>query len=120
MENRTKIKIKDAFDSILRADYLSIDRIKDLSQLSGYYVDPFNTTSSILQKQDNFISGRRGTGKTTALMKGYFECLKTLQKGKNSEYFYSNKILPLYIDLSNCNDLFEKNNLSLLEIHFVL
>lgn len=119
MENRTKIKIKDAFDSILRADYLSIDRIKDLSQLSSYYVDPFNTTSSILQKQDNFISGRRGTGKTTALMKGYFECLKTLQKGENSEYFNEDKILPLYIDLSNCNDLFEKNNLSLLEIHFV-
>lgn len=119
MDNKTKINIKDAFDSILRADYLSIDRLKDLNQLSDYYVDPFNTISSILQKQDNFISGRRGTGKTTALMKGYFECLKTLQKGESLEYFHENKILPLYIDLSNCNDLFEKDNLSLLEIHFV-
>jgi len=119
MDNKTKINIKDAFDSILRADYLSIDRIKDLNQLSDYYVDPFNTISSILQKQDNFISGRRGTGKTTALLKGYFECLKTLKKGEESDYFHSNKILPLYIDLSNCNDLFEKDNLALLEIHFV-
>lgn len=80
MDNKTKINIKDAFDSILRADYLSIDRLKDLNQLSDYYVDPFNTISSILQKQDNFISGRRGTGKTTALMKGYFECLKNPSK----------------------------------------
>jgi len=119
MENKTKIKIKDAFDSILRADYLSIDRIKDLNLLNDYYVDPFNTISSILQKQDNFISGRRGTGKTTALLKGYFECLKTLKKNESSDYFYEEKILPLYIDLSNCNDLFEKNNLALLEIHFV-
>jgi hypothetical protein len=119
MENKTKIKIKDSFDSILRADYLSIDRIKDLNLLNDYYVDPFNTISSILQKQDNFISGRRGTGKTTALLKGYFECLKTLKKNESSDYFYEEKILPLYIDLSNCNDLFEKNNLALLEIHFV-
>lgn len=119
MENKTKIRIKDSFDSILRADYLSIDRINDLSRLSDYYIDPFNTISSILQKQDNFISGRRGTGKTTALLKGYYECLKTLQKNKSSDYFYEEKILPLYIDLSNCSDLFEKDNLALLEIHFV-
>lgn len=119
MENKTKIRIKDSFDSILRADYLSIDRINDLSKLSDYYIDPFNTISSILQKQDNFISGRRGTGKTTALLKGYYECLKTLQKDKSSDYFYEEKILPLYIDLSNCSDLFEKDNLALLEIHFV-
>ncbi len=118
MDNRIKNKIKDAFDSILRADYLSLDRIKELEQLSDYYVDPFNTISSILQKQDNFISGRRGTGKTTALLKGYFECLKTLKK-EGSSYFNDDKILPIYIDLSNCNDLFEKNNLALLEVHFV-
>ena len=37
MDNKTKINIKDAFDSILRADYLSIDRpkIKIINQ-EGY------------------------------------------------------------------------------------
>ncbi len=119
MDNRKKLRIKDAFDSILRADYLSVDRIDDLTKLSDYYVDPFNAISSILQKQDNFISGRRGTGKTTALLKGYYECLNTLKKDYKSDYFDKDKILPLYIDLSNCTDMFNSKDITLLEVHFV-
>lgn len=121
MDIKEKQKIRNAFDSILRADYLSIDRIKELNQLSDYYIDFFNTTSSILQKQDNFISGRRGTGKTTALLKGYYECLKTIHPeiSDTSEYFINEKVLPLYIDLSSCSDMFNKESLELLELHFV-
>jgi len=118
MELKDKNNIKSTFDSILRADYLSLDDFEQLSNLSNYYIDVFNTVSSILQKQDNFISGRRGTGKTTALLKGYFECLKSIKEKRGSEYL-SKKVLPIYIDLSNCNDIFDKDNFELFEIHFV-
>ncbi len=92
MEVKKSNKIKNAFDSILRADYLSLDDFDELDNLSSYYVDFFNSVSSILQKQDNYVSGRRGTGKTTVLLKGYNECLKTIKNGE-SEYL-TNKILP--------------------------
>ncbi|PKG43754.1 hypothetical protein, partial [Psychroflexus sp. MES1-P1E] len=116
MQTRDKIKIKNSFDSILRADYLSLDKLTELDNLSEYYLDFFNSISSILQKQDNYVSGRRGTGKTSALLKGYYECLKSIKN--NSEYL-DNKILPIYIDLGNCGDIFDKDNFELFEIHFV-
>ncbi len=118
MEIKVKTKIKNAFDSILRADYLSLDDFDELENLSNYFVDFFNSIGSILQKQDNYISGRRGTGKTTALLKGYFECLKTI-KGKEKSEYLDRKVLPIYIDLSNCGDIFDKDNFELFEIHFV-
>lgn len=118
MEIKEKAQIKNTFDSILRADYLSLDDLEQLSNLSDYYIDFFNSVSSILQKQDNYISGRRGTGKTTALLKGYYECLKSIKEKGGSEYL-SKKVLPIYIDLSNCGDIFDKDNFELFEIHFV-
>ncbi|WP_372829942.1 hypothetical protein [Psychrobacter maritimus] len=117
MEVKKSNQVKNAFDSILRADYLSLDNLEELNNLSNYYVDFFNSVSSILQKQDNYISGRRGTGKTTVLLKGYNECLKTI-RGEESVYL-STKILPIYIDLSNCGDIFDKDNFDLFEIHFI-
>lgn len=116
MDIKNKLKIKNTFDSILRADYLSLDKIDELGNLSSYYVDFFNSISSILQRQDNYISGRRGTGKTSALLKGYFECLNSL---KNKSDYLDKRILPIYIDLSNCGDIFDKDNFELFEIHFV-
>ena len=116
MDIRKKLYIKNTFDSILRADYLSLDKLEELNFLSSYYIDFFNSISSILQKQDSYVSGRRGTGKTSALLKGYYECLNSL-KGK-SEYL-DKKVLPIYIDLSNCGDLFDKDNFELFEVHFV-
>lgn len=118
MEIKEKTQIKNAFDSILRADYLSLDDFDELENLSDYFVDFFNSIGSILQKQDNYISGRRGTGKTTALLKGYFECLKTIRGNEKSNYL-DRKVLPIYIDLSNCGDIFDKDNFELFEIHFV-
>lgn len=118
MEQKLKAQIKNSFDSILRADYLSIDHFEELDNLGNYYIDFFNSVGSILQKQDSYISGRRGTGKTTALLKGYYECLKTIKDGSKSDLI-SSKILPIYIDLSNCGDIFDKENFELFEIHFV-
>ena len=62
-------KLRTAFQSILRADYISINDINQLTALESYYVDYFNNVPKVLQDQDSFISGRRGTGKTTLLMR---------------------------------------------------
>lgn len=70
--------VRDTFQSILRADYISISDTKQLQSLNDYYVDFFNLLPKVLQNQDSFINGRRGTGKTTLLMRAYFECMKTI------------------------------------------
>jgi hypothetical protein len=114
--------LRNAFDSILRADYITLDQIDELDKLEHYFVDFFGIMQSLLQKQDNFIAGRRGTGKTTNLLRAYFECLKTISpklKDKPS-VFDKEKVLPIYVDLSTCNDLFDsEDNLQLIEVHFI-
>jgi hypothetical protein len=122
MDKRQKQKLRDAFDSILRADYITLDQIEELDNLANYYIDYFGILQGILQKQDNYISGRRGTGKTTNLLRAYYECLKTIApKLKDKPSVLSDtKILPIFIDLSTCNDLFDSDNdLDLVEVHFI-
>ncbi|MNZ24241.1 hypothetical protein D3C78_413830 [compost metagenome] len=122
MNAQEKQNLRNAFDSILRADYITLDNLDELGDLEDYFIDFFGILQSILQKQDSFISGRRGTGKTTNLLRGYYECLKTIAprlKEKNS-LLKGSAVLPIYIDLSTCNDLFDsKNDLKLVEVHFV-
>ena len=91
--------VRDIFQSILRADYISISDIKQLQSLNDYYVDFFNLLPKVLQNQDSFINGRRGTGKTTLLMRAYFECMKTISPVIREEscILQNKKILPIYI-----------------------
>jgi hypothetical protein len=99
MNGQERQNLRNAFDSILRADYITLDNLDELGDLEDYFIDFFGILQSILQKQDNFISGRRGTGKTTNLLRGYYECLKTIAprlKSKDS-LIQGNKILPIYI-----------------------
>lgn len=122
MNGQEKQQLRSAFDSILRADYITLDNLSELGDLEEYFIDFFGILQSLIQKQDNFISGRRGTGKTTNLLRGYYECLKSIApKLKDKERLISqDKVLPIYIDLSTCNDLFDSNNdLNLIEIHFI-
>lgn len=121
MDAQQKQQINNAFNSILRADYITLEKISELDQLEGYFIDSFGILNNLLHKQDSFISGRRGTGKTTNLLRGYYECLKTIIPKPKSESLLGNvKTLPIYIDLSTCNDIFDsENELSLLEIHFI-
>lgn len=122
MNTQQTQQIRNAFDSILRADYITLDNVNELENLENYYIDFFGINQSLLQKQDSFIAGRRGTGKTTNLLRAYFECLKTISsrlKNKNN-LFNNEKVLPIYIDLSKCTDLFDtENNLELIEVHFI-
>lgn len=121
MKEQINQRIKNAFDSLLRADYLDIENNQDLKKLNSSFIDFFNATGSILQKQDSFISGRRGSGKTASLMNGYYECLKTIHPkiDTSSTYFSNEKILPIYIDLSKSSDFFDRDNSQLFEIHFI-
>ncbi len=122
MNGQEKQKLRSAFDSILRADYITLDNLGELGDLEEYFIDFFGILQSLLQKQDNFVSGRRGTGKTTNLLRGYYECLKSIApKLKDKDrLIQEDKVLPIYIDLSTCNDLFDsKNDLNLIEIHFI-
>ncbi|EJU9737864.1 hypothetical protein N5N12_004735, partial [Vibrio parahaemolyticus] len=122
MNGQEKQKLRCAFDSILRADYITLDNLNELGDLEEYFIDFFGILQSLLQRQDNFISGRRGTGKTTNLLRGYYECLKSIApKLKDKDrLIHDGKVLPIYIDLSTCNDLFDsKNDLNLIEIHFI-
>lgn len=122
MNDNEKIqKLRVAFQSILRADYISIDDIQQLAQLDDYYVDYFNNIPKVLQDQDSYISGRRGTGKTSLLMRCYYECLKTVSSkiSKMSLIFKDKKVLPLYIDLSQCKDIFEKEDEKNIEHNFI-
>lgn len=122
MNGQEKQKLRSAFESILRADYITLDNLNELGDLEDYFIDFFGILESLLQRQDNFVSGRRGTGKTTNLLRGYYECLKSISpKLKDKERLLAkDKVLPIYIDLSTCNDLFDsKNDLNLIEIHFI-
>jgi len=113
--------IRQAFQSILRADYISISDSEQLKKLEGYYVDIYKNLPIILQDQDNFINGRRGSGKTTLLMRSFFECLKTVSPKISdiSEYIGIKKVLPIYIDLSQCKDIFDEDDEQTLERTFI-
>ena len=112
--------VRTAFQSILRADYISISDIAQLESLDKYYVDYFKNLPKILSDQDSYISGRRGSGKTVLLMRAYYECLKTVSpKVKSaSPILQKKKVLPIYIDLSQCKDIFS-NDVSILEESFI-
>ena len=114
--------IREAFSSILRADYISISELRQLKELDSYYVDFFNNIPKVLQGQDNFINGRRGTGKTTLLMRAYYECLKTISPSvkEKSLLLTGKSILPIYIDLSQCKDIFDDSNIEIFERNFIL
>lgn len=38
MDKKHKQKLRDAFNSILRADYITLDKIEELDTLSKYYI----------------------------------------------------------------------------------
>lgn len=105
MNRDTELAVLTAFTSLVRTDYISLDDLEKLDALYNYYVDYFNKVPLILQEQDNIITGRRGTGKTTLLYRAYVECLNTW----NDEYAVSEskcvnlkRVLPIYIDLNKC------------------
>lgn len=122
MEKQDIQSLRETFSSILRADYISISDLKQLKEVDNYYVDFFNNIPKILQSQDNFVNGRRGTGKTTLLIRAYYECLKTISPSvkEKSTCLTGKSILPIYIDLSQCKDIFDNDDAEAFERNFII
>lgn len=98
-------KVMDAFSSMKTTDSVSLEDLDHLRKLENYYIDPFNYISNIMQEEDNFIIGRRGTGKSTLLYRAFIECINSWDEEKS---VYKRRILPIFIDLSKCDAIAQK------------
>ncbi len=94
--------IGEAFNSMLRTDYISLNDTEKLSLLSQYYIDYFGVLPDVLSDTDQLIVGRRGTGKTTLLYRALVGCYQSWAKNYNPAGGAKPRTLGIYIDLSKC------------------
>ncbi|WP_186082692.1 hypothetical protein [Burkholderia gladioli] len=94
--------IGEAFNSMLRTDYISLNDTEKLSLLSQYYIDYFGVLPDVLSDTDQLIVGRRGTGKTTLLYRALVGCYQSWTKDYKSAGAAKPRTLGIYIDLSKC------------------
>ncbi len=99
------IQLEDAFNSMLRADYIPLRDVAKLDLLAKYYVDYFSYLGQILSENDQLVVGRRGTGKTTLLYRALIECRRSWTSPQSVAC--KPKTLGLYLDLSKCQTLVE-------------
>ncbi|HTV56454.1 MAG TPA: hypothetical protein VMI06_16235 [Terriglobia bacterium] len=104
MESDTEQRVAEAFNSMLRTDYISLDDVEKLKLFAHYYVDYFGYLPQILAESDQLIVGRRGTGKTTLLYRAFVECMRSWQPSGSTTYTKP-RTLGIYIDLSKCASL---------------
>ncbi len=95
-------KIAEAFNSMLRTDYISLNDTEKLGLLSTYYVDHFGLLPEILSDTDQLIVGRRGTGKTTLLYRALVGCMESWKKDYPDHVEPRPRTLGIYVDLSKC------------------
>jgi len=94
--------ITEAFNSMLRTDYISLNDAGKLSLLSKYYVDYFGLLPEVLSGTDQLIIGRRGTGKTTLLYRALVACMESRSKEHPENVAPKARTLGIYVDLSKC------------------
>jgi predicted AAA+ superfamily ATPase len=80
---RPNQQINDAFNSMLRTDYVPLKDTAKLNLLAEYYVDYYNFLNQILSENDQLIVGRRGTGKTTLLYRALVDCMRSWEPQTN-------------------------------------
>ncbi|MBW3571481.1 MAG: hypothetical protein KY467_10265 [Gemmatimonadetes bacterium] len=97
--------ITEAFNSMLRTDYISLNDTEKLARLSHYYVDYFNLLPEILSDTDQLIVGRRGTGKTTLLYRALVACMDSWRPDYHEFNAPKSRTLGIYVDLSKCQSL---------------
>ncbi|SHE75719.1 hypothetical protein SAMN02745148_01060 [Modicisalibacter ilicicola DSM 19980] len=102
MDNQQKRAIEDAFNSMLRSDYIPLKDTEKLVRLADYYVDYLGFLREVVGESDHLIVGRRGTGKTTLLYRGLIETINSWRKSDN---LAKPKTLGIYLDLSKCHSL---------------
>jgi hypothetical protein len=104
MQREVELKVAEAFNSMLRTDYISLTDIDKLNLLARYYVDYFGYLPQVLQESDQLLVGRRGTGKTTLLYRALVECMSSWDSRAGAEYAKA-RTLGIYVDLSKCHSL---------------
>jgi len=102
---RINRELEDAFDSMLRTDYISLGDTEKLQLLGEYYVDYFRYLSGILSQTDQLIVGRRGTGKTTLMYRALVECMRSWNAAEDS--VARSRTLGIYVDLSKCQPIYD-------------
>jgi hypothetical protein len=95
--------IDDAFNSMLRTDYIPLKDTEKLQRLSRYYVDYFGYLRQIVGETDQLLVGRRGTGKTTLLYRALIECIHSWNDTTGT--LAKSRTLAIYLDLSKCQTL---------------
>lgn len=108
MDTSIQNSIDDAFNSMLRTDYIPLRDTLKLQRLSRYYVDYFGYLRQIVGETDQLIVGRRGTGKTTLLYRALIECIHSWSQ--NGESRAKKRTLAIYLDLSKCQTLSDTNS----------
>lgn len=95
--------VQDAFDSMLRTDYIPLRDTGKLALLADYFVDYLGYLPELLGPTDQLIVGRRGTGKTTLLYRALVECMRSW----DTDYMgpARPRTLGVYVDLDKCNSL---------------
>lgn len=94
---KNEIILRDIFDTLLKTEYKNNEDIKELNE---FYIDKFKYLMNILSNKNNFIVGRRGTGKTTLLYRAYLECIYSFSEQREIKYFTKNNNLGIYVDLN--------------------
>jgi hypothetical protein len=103
MDNNLQNDIEDAFNSMLRTDYIPLRDTSKLERLSRYYVDYFGYLRQIVGESDQLVVGRRGTGKTTLFYRALIECIHSWNPSLQSKA--KARTLAIYLDLSKCHTL---------------
>ena len=96
------MNIGEAFNSMLRTDYISLNDVEKLNLLSQYYIDYFGVLPDVLSDTDQLIVGRRGTGKTTLLYRALVACFESWSTNYEPAGKAKPRTLGIYIDLSKC------------------
>lgn len=94
--------ISEAFNSMLRTDYISLNDMEKLNLLSRYYVDYFGVLPEVLSDTDQLIVGRRGTGKTTLVYRAFVGCMDSWKIEHPENTAPKKRTLGIYVDLSKC------------------
>lgn len=102
MVDYAQSNISEAFNSMLRTDYISLNDTEKLALLSRYYIDYFGLLPEVLSDTDQLIVGRRGTGKTTLLYRALVACMQSWTKGYPEGTAPQSRTLGIYVDLSKC------------------